>query len=125
MITLILPHRAFFCFCIIRGLPIVLTLGFCVATVAIFMLDAEESCSRLGVLRRIPEDELATPEEFLKSRASSVVSNSDQDSLSDEERGDTSNISPPPSDEADKGEEDEEAVPTEATPLISNSSLDV
>ncbi len=32
------------------------------------MLDSEESCSRAGVLKRIPEKELCTPEEFLAAR---------------------------------------------------------
>ena len=51
------------------GLPITLTLGFCFATVAILMLDTEESCSRIGVLKRVPENELSTPEEFLAAHA--------------------------------------------------------
>lgn len=61
---MIMPHI----FHLDRGIPITLTLGYCFATVIVFLLDSEESCSRAGVLKRIPEDELCIPEEFLASR---------------------------------------------------------
>jgi len=88
---------------IFRGLPVTLTLGFCVATVAIMMMDTEQSCSRVGVVKRINDDELCTPEEFLANQ--SPLDGDDHDLiLVDEEEG---------------GGDGAGENPTESTPLIS------
>lgn len=94
------------------GLPVTLTLGFCIATVAILVMDKEESCSQVGVLKRIKENELTTPEEFLASRPPLDVPD-DLVLVDDEEEG-VANYS---------GGDKE--TPSELTPLIAKGSTDV
>ena len=90
------------------GLPITLTLGFCIATFAILFMDTEESCSRVGVLKRLPDDELTTPEEFLANRLPLLSADEEHDLiLIDEEQGDMG-----------KETTREEEHPSESTPLI-------
>lgn len=103
------------------GLPITLTVGFCFATVAILMLDTEESCSRAGVLKRVPEEELSTPEEFLAARAADA----ETDNLApagltaeDEEEGQFADVA------VQETKEDDE-IPSESTPLLTKDGLDV
>jgi hypothetical protein len=91
---------------IFSGLPVTLTLGFCIATVAILVMDKEESCSRVGVLKRIKENELTTPEEFLASRPSLLDVPNDLVLVDDEEEG-LANYSG-----------DDKETPSESTPLI-------
>ena len=90
------------------GLPITLTLGFCVATFAILFMDTEESCSRVGVLKRLPDDQLSTPEEFLSNRSSLLLDDEHDLILIDEEQGDMG---------TGKATSEEEP-PSESTPLI-------
>ena len=68
----------------------------------VMMLDKEESCSRAGVLKRIPESDLSTPEEFLATRQQLTTD-------------DTGNLAPAAFCNA---EDDGEVTVTESTPLL-------
>jgi hypothetical protein len=106
-----------FAFAFYRGIPLTLTLGFCFATIAILMLDTDESCSRIGVLKRVPEDELSTPEEYLASHATSDEEvNLAPAGLTEEDEESVK--------AAEETKEDSEEIPSESTPLISKT-LDV
>lgn len=99
------------------GIPITLTLGFCFATIAILMLDTEESCSRSGVLKRVPQEELSTPEEYLAGRAVVENVNLAPAAFSEDEF-----VTAVPAAEESK-ETDE--IASESTPLLSSKGLDV
>jgi hypothetical protein len=53
----------------LSGLPITLTLAFCLATVAILTLDTE----KYGLLKERIEGEWATPEEYLEAHAAQMT----------------------------------------------------
>jgi hypothetical protein len=107
-----------------------LTLGFCFATIAILMLDTEESCSRAGVLRRVPEEELSTPEEFLAAHdhddAASLPNNNLAPAAAltkdDDEEG---QFGVAPVDEAFFSAAKGDKIPSESTPLLTKDGLDV
>ena len=83
----------------------------------ILLLDSEESCSRVGVLKRIPEAELSTPEEFYERQQGHLV-HIDLDA--DDE-------SPKELDVEEGGSEDTaevEPVTNESTPLLASSTKD-
>jgi hypothetical protein len=107
------------------GLPITLTFGFCFATIAILMLDTEESCSRAGVLKRVPEEELSTPEEFLMAHAPISDTSDLVLTTEDDEEGrfvaavDESFFS------AAEDTKDDNKIASESTPLLTKDGLDV
>ena len=77
------------------------------------MLDTEESCSRAGVLKRVPEEELSTPEEFLAARSDTAANNLGPVALvEDDEESQFVTI-----------EQAAEEIPSESTPLLTKDGV--
>lgn len=88
-----------------------MTLGFCLATALILSLDMEASCSKIGVIKRVSEESLSTPEELLLSAKMAEATG---------EIVEEPDVEAPPV-AAEEFKEETEEEPSESTPLVAKS----